>query len=129
MKNIQELISWAEVKRKAYSAMVKVFPNGKARFICEGRLAELDFFIRELNLLLTTATEASTEAAILQTHCKANVPPEVGTTNSGVLAADSSATRRVRQNAQAVKVCPKCGSKNLIMFTADDDICEDCGYY
>ncbi len=25
-----------------------------------------------------------------------------------------------------VKKCPQCGSRKVIVFTADDDICEDC---
>lgn len=26
-----------------------------------------------------------------------------------------------------VKTCPHCGSHNVVMFTADDDICRKCG--
>jgi ribosomal protein L37AE/L43A len=28
-----------------------------------------------------------------------------------------------------VRVCPKCGSHKVTMFTSDDDICGDCGKY
>ena len=26
-----------------------------------------------------------------------------------------------------MKICPECGSRKVIMFTADDDLCEKCG--
>ncbi len=31
--------------------------------------------------------------------------------------------------AKKAKVCPKCGSHAVTMFTSDDDICGDCGKY
>lgn len=26
-----------------------------------------------------------------------------------------------------MKICPKCGSKKVIIFDADNDLCQDCG--
>jgi len=47
MKNkIQELIKWAEVRQKAYSAAVRVFTSVKAKERAEGKLAECAFFIQ-----------------------------------------------------------------------------------
>lgn len=110
MKNIQEFIEWVKDEQgKAYlnSSFFTNQPNTK-NFENNGKVDAFSDVLQKLNLLLANDTGASTEAAILQTPCKANVPPEAGTTNSGVLAAASSATRLVRQNEQAVKVCPCC---------------------
>lgn len=51
---IQKIIQWAEVRKKAYSACVKVFTADKAKARAEGKLAECDFFIEQLTLLLNT---------------------------------------------------------------------------
>lgn len=47
---------------------------------------------------------------------------------------DSSAEERrnrindLKEKLGVLKTCPNCGSPNVIMFTADNDICKNCDF-
>lgn len=98
---IQQLIQWAEVREKAFSACNKVFQTESAKFKSLGRLEENAFWKQQLMLLLSdkptgAITEAAHSANTMLGECAAS-----NTTQSiGDGGADSSETAVVRQNEQ-----------------------------
>jgi len=84
MKNeIQKLITWAEVRQKANSAMNKVCTTDKVKWQTNGRLHELAFFIAQLKLLLNdfanTPVVRQNEQTVKPCHCcGAEIKNDVG---------------------------------------------------
>lgn len=130
MKNkIQELIQWAGVREKAYSAFVKVFTTGSARSKAQGKLAECVFWKQKLELLLNEQPEAITEDAHLRKHdVRRSAACDEGQI-IGDSGADSSETAAVRQNEKTRELCPKCNNDSLIsLSTGIHCMDERCGY-
>lgn len=103
---IQQLIQWAEVREKAFSACTKVFVTESAKFKSIGRLEENAFWKQQLMLLLSDKpTVAITETA----HCANTLLSECAESKDGQVIGDvgagSSETEIVKQNEQTKELC------------------------
>jgi len=101
---IQKLIQWAEVRQKAYSACTKVFITDKAKFKAEGNLAECDFWIEQLKLLLKDESKQPKPPDFANTTFS-EVPQVVSVENQESQQAVEGATPVVQQNEQTKEVC------------------------
>ena len=110
---IQNLIAWAEVRQKAFSAMIKIFEDGRQKHKAEGHLEENAFFVRQLELLLNEQPEAITDAAHFCKH-------DVGRSAD----AASSETQAVGQNEQTKEVCSH--KESYYVGTVGSEWCPQC---